>query len=151
MVWANEQAIREISIKPFEYTVKKGEASAVMSSYNYIGPRWAGANSNLLNDVLRDEWGFKGMVLTNYFGNYDYMNADAAIANGGDIMLSTLGKYGATVTNTDKATVQNNMWRASKNILYTVVNSNAMYSEDKKKEILSEVGGEISKETYFIE
>lgn len=58
-----------------------------MSSYNYIGPRWAGANSNLLNDVLRDEWGFKGIVLTNYFGNYDYMNADAAIANGGDIIL----------------------------------------------------------------
>ena len=85
------------------------------------------------------------MALTNYFGNYDYMNADAAIDNGGDTMLFTLGKFGATVTNEDKATVQNNMRRASKNILYTVVNSNAMYSEDKKKEILSEVGVEISK------
>ena len=144
MVWANEQSIRELYLKPFEYSVKSGTASAAMSSYTYIGSRWAGADSNLLENVLREEWGFRGMVLTDYFGNYDYMDADAAIANGNDIMLSTLGGFGATVTETDKATVQINMKRASKNILYTVANSNAMYSADQKEEILREVGGRVS-------
>ena len=144
MVWANEQSIRELYLKPFEYSVKSGNASAVMSSYTYIGSRWAGADSNLLENVLRGEWGFRGLVLTDYFGNYDYMDADAAIANGNDIMLSTLGGFGATLTETDKPTVQINMKRASKNILYTVANSNAMYSSDKKAEILKEAGGRVS-------
>ena len=68
--WADEQAIREIYLKPFEMSVKEGGAQAVMSSFNYIGYTYAGASSNLLNTVLRDEWGFKGFVLTDYSGGY---------------------------------------------------------------------------------
>lgn len=62
--WANEQSIRETYLKPFEMSVKEGGAQAVMSSFNYIGNTYAGASSNLLQTVLRDEWGFKGFVLT---------------------------------------------------------------------------------------
>ena len=62
--WSTEQAIREIYLKPFEMSVKDGDTGAVMSAFNYIGPVYAGASSNLLNNVLRDEWGFRGMVLT---------------------------------------------------------------------------------------
>ena len=74
--WANEQSIRETYLKPFEMSVKEGGAQAVMSSFNYIGYTYAGASSNLLQTVLRDEWGFKGFVLTDYFGGYGYQNAD---------------------------------------------------------------------------
>ena len=62
--WANEQSIREIYLKPFEIAVKDGGCQAVMSSFNYIGTTWAGACDELLNNVLRGEWGFRGMVLT---------------------------------------------------------------------------------------
>ncbi|MFY4478909.1 glycoside hydrolase family 3 N-terminal domain-containing protein, partial [Bifidobacterium adolescentis] len=62
--WTNEQAMREIYLKPFEMSVKEGGAQAVMSSFNYIGNTYAGADSALLQTVLRGEWGFKGFVLT---------------------------------------------------------------------------------------
>ena len=74
--WTNEQAMREIYLKPFEMSVKEGGAQAVMSSFNYIGNTYAGADSALLQTVLRGEWGFKGFVLTDYFGGYGYQNAD---------------------------------------------------------------------------
>ena len=84
--WTNEQAIREIYLKPFEMCVKnyEGKSIAVMSSFNYIGNKYAGANPELLNTVLRDEWGFRGMVLTDYFGGYGYQDADIQIRNGND-------------------------------------------------------------------
>ncbi len=85
--WSNEQAIREIYLKPFEMCVKEANCLAVMSSFNYIGNRWAGGSSSLCKTVLRDEWGFKGFVETDYFGVYGYMSSDQAIRNGTDLML----------------------------------------------------------------
>lgn len=119
--WADEQAIREIYLKPFEMSVKEGGAQAVMSSFNYIGYTYAGASNNLLNTVLRDEWGFKGFVLTDYFGGYGYQNGDQEIRNGNDSMLAT-----TSITNhiTDKsATSVKAMRTAAHNILYTAANS----------------------------
>lgn len=119
--WADEQAIREIYLKPFEMSVKEGGAQAVMSSFNYIGYTYAGASNNLLNTVLRDEWGFKGFVLTDYFGDYGYQNGDQEIRNGNDSMLAT-----TKITNhiTDKsATSVKDMRTATHNILYTAANS----------------------------
>ncbi len=87
--WANEQSIRETYLKPFEMSVKEGGAQAVMSSFNYIGYTYAGASSNLLQTVLRGEWGFKGFVLTDYFGGYGYQNADQEVRAGNDSMLAT--------------------------------------------------------------
>ena len=119
--WTNEQAMREIYLKPFEMSVKEGGAQAVMSAFNYIGNTYAGGNNALLNTVLRDEWGFKGFVLTDYFGGYGYQNADQEIRNGNDSMLAT-----TKVTNhiTDKsATSVKAMRTAAHNILYTAANS----------------------------
>lgn len=118
--WADEQSIREIYLKPFEMSVKEGGAQAVMSSFNYIGYTYAGASNNLLNTVLRDEWGFKGFVLTDYFGGYGYQNGDQEIRNGNDSMLAT-----TKITNhiTDKsATSVKAMRTAAHNILYTTAN-----------------------------
>lgn len=119
--WANEQSIRETYLKPFEMSVKEGGAQAVMSSFNYIGYTYAGASSNLLQTVLRDEWGFKGFVLTDYFGGYGYQNADQEVRAGNDSMLAT-----TKITNhiTDKsATSVKAMRQAARNILYTAANS----------------------------
>lgn len=119
--WTNEQAMREIYLKPFEMSVKEGGAQAVMSSFNYIGNTYAGADSALLQTVLRGEWGFKGFVLTNYFGGYGYQNADQEVRAGNDSMLAT-----TKITNhiTDKsATSVKAMRQAAHNILYTAANS----------------------------
>ena len=127
--WADEQSIREIYLKPFEISVKEGGCDAVMSSFNYIGHKWAGACDELLNKVLRDEWGFVGMVLTDYFGVYGYMDADQAIRNGTDFCLVNYDTATNHVTDTTSATSVQAMRQASKNILYTVANSRA-YAEE---------------------
>ena len=127
--WSNEQAIREIYLKPFEMSVKDADCHAVMSSFNYIGNRWAGGCKELLNDVLRGEWGFVGFVETDYFGVYGYMTADQAVRNGGDLMLCTTGNDYNNVTVLTNSSKQA-MRTAAKNILYTVVNSRAYEAEN---------------------
>ena len=127
--WSNEQAIREIYLKPFEMSVKDADCHAVMSSFNYIGNRWAGGCSELLQNVLRGEWGFLGFVETDYFGVYGYMTADQAVRNGGDLMLCTTGNDYNNVTVLTNSSKQA-MRTSAKNILYTVVNSRAYEAEN---------------------
>lgn len=122
--WANEQAIREIYLKPFEYAVKEGGTTAVMAGLNYIGPVAAGSSNSLLNVVLRNEWGFQGMVITDYFGMYGFQNADQQIRNGCDGCLVAYDVEEAHVKEQSASGVQA-MRNASHNIMYTVVNSSA--------------------------
>lgn len=124
-IWSNEQAIREIYLKPFEISVKQGGANAVMVSWSFLGDKWTGENSNLMNTVLRDEWGFRGMALTDFFRNngHGFMNADAALANGVDAMLSTFNGEENNVANPEHPTSVLQMRNASKNVMYTVVSS----------------------------
>lgn len=119
--WTNEQAMREIYLKPFEMSVKEGGAQAVMSSFNYIGNTYAGADSALLQTVLRGEWGFKGFVLTDYFGGYGYQNADQEVRAGNDSMLATT-KITNHITHKSATSVKA-MRQAAHNILYTAANS----------------------------
>lgn len=127
--WVDEQTMREIYLKPFELAVKEGGAQAVMTAFNYIGTTWCGANDSLLNKVLREEWGFRGMALTDYFGRTYFMNADQAIRNGNDAMLVAYDTETNHVKDQESATSVQAMRQASKNILYTVVNSRA-YAEE---------------------
>lgn len=127
--WSNEQAMREIYLKPFEIAVKDGGAMAVMSSFAYIGNRWAGGTSELCETVLRDEWGFEGMVLTDYFGVYGYMSADQAIRNGTDMMLVAYSTATNDMQFTETAGAQQALRQSVHRILYVVVNSRA-YSEE---------------------
>lgn len=121
--WSNEQAIREIYLAAFEPIVKEGKATGIMSSYNRIGTVWAGGCYELLTTVLRDEWGFRGIVITDYV-NAGHMGADQVLRAGGDMMLSTLGHAPTEITTSSNYGKQQ-MRRAAKNILYTVVNSRA--------------------------
>lgn len=123
--WADEQAIREIYLKPFEIAVKEGGAQAVMSAFVYIGPVWAGGHEGLLQHVLRDEWGFRGMVLTDFFQGMGYMDAEQGIRNGNDICLAPYDADTNNVHDLQSATSMLAMRQACKNIMYTVVNSRA--------------------------
>jgi beta-glucosidase len=133
-VWSNEQAIREIYLKPFEISVKQGGANAVMVSWSFLGDKWTGESSNLMNTVLRDEWGFRGMALTDFFRNngHGFMNADAALANGVDAMLSTFNGEENNVTNPEHPTSVLQMRNACKNVMYTVVSSWAYDGEHEE-------------------
>ena len=133
-VWSNEQAIREIYLKPFEISVKRGGANAVMVSWSFLGDKWTGECSNLMNTVLRDEWGFRGMALTDFFRNngHGFMNADAALANGVDVMLSTFNGEENNVANPEHPTSVLQMRNACKNVMYTVVSSWAYDGEHEE-------------------
>lgn len=126
--WTNEQAMREIYLKPFEISVKDGGADNVMTAFNYIGNVWAGCCPELLQDVLRGEWGFVGSTVTDWFnGTIDgNMMADSAIRTGGDKMLSSAGDQKGFATNTDQAATVVAMRNSCHNILYSLANSNAI-------------------------
>ncbi|MGM9593939.1 MAG: glycoside hydrolase family 3 N-terminal domain-containing protein [Candidatus Onthomonas sp.] len=121
--WSNEQAIREIYLRPFELCVKEGGARAVMTAFNRIGTTWAGGNAALLQGVLRDEWGFVGVVITDNTMSGAYMDADQAVFAGNDLILTPTSHtfhFGNTTTAHQK------MRTACHNILYTVANSVAL-------------------------
>ena len=133
--WSNEQAIREIYLKPFEIAVKKGGSLGVMSSFNYIGHEWAGGCEALLTQVLRSEWGFEGVVITDS-NRYSYMYVDQMIYAGGDLSLDFMAAFkmpgGEDQKNRLLAAAENpdtkigfalGLQRASKDILYAVSNT----------------------------
>ena len=124
LTYASEQAIREINLKPFEMVVKgfKGNSMAVMSAFNWIGTVPCCANGNLLNGVLRGEWGFRGLVETDYDGSYGYMITDHCIRNGNDLMLGYRG-HETNKVDVSNPTVVKALRQSSKNILYTICNS----------------------------
>ena len=124
LTFASEQAIREIYLKPFELAVKGYEHTqrAVMSSFNWIGTEPSCANHYLLQNVLRGEWGFVGMVETDYDGSYGYMISDHCVRNGNDLMLGFAMAASNQFTD-ESATAALAMRQACKNILYTIGNS----------------------------
>lgn len=126
--WVNEQALREIYLKPFEISTKLGESQAAMTAFNYIGNVWAGCCPELLQTVLRDEWGFVGVTVTDWFNGLTDGNmlADSAIRTGGDKMLSSQGDPIAFASNTNQPATVIAMRQSTHNILYSIANSNAM-------------------------
>jgi beta-glucosidase len=124
--WLDEQTLREIYLKPFEYSVKEGETTGMMSSFNRIGTVWAGGDYRLLTEVLREEWGFRGTVISD-FNTGGHMSPKQMIYAGGDLNLQNFGQeWNARKSNAGDLTV---LRMAAKNILYTVANSNALNVE----------------------
>ncbi|MDR3318537.1 MAG: glycoside hydrolase family 3 C-terminal domain-containing protein [Clostridiales bacterium] len=121
--WANEQSMREVYLRAFEIAIKDGQSTGVMSSFNRIGATWSGGSYELLTEVLRNEWGFAGSVITD-FNLYSHMPADQMIRAGGDLNLSQAKL--PTVSSSSSPTQVAAIRQAAKNILYTIANSNAM-------------------------
>ena len=125
--FSNEQAIREIYLKPFEIAVKEGETTGIMSSFNRIGITWSGAHYGLCTTVLRNEWGFRGTVITDFYMNWGntYMNAQKGILAGNDLYLNPFQGEGVT---TGMLEGNNRLSQAavksSKNILYMTSRGN---------------------------
>ncbi len=89
--WCDEQAMREIYLKAFEIPVKEAQPKGIMSAYNRIGTKWCGSSSALLIDLLREEWGFEGFVVSDYSSNFTgsgYMSPVLAVYNGNDTILT---------------------------------------------------------------
>ncbi|MBQ6755998.1 MAG: glycoside hydrolase family 3 C-terminal domain-containing protein [Oscillospiraceae bacterium] len=141
--WANEQTIREIYLRPFEICVKEAKAdiryydendqlqvkeikatTGIMSAYNRIGCTWTGGRYSLQTEVLRNEWGFDGAVLSDYYGGSAYMDPDQGVRAGNDMMLNTFAD--GSLTDSTSATAVASMRKAAHNVLYMVVNSAAM-------------------------
>ncbi|WP_446455899.1 glycoside hydrolase family 3 C-terminal domain-containing protein [Tuanshanicoccus lijuaniae] len=125
--WLNEQSLRELYLKAFEIPVKEGEATAIMSSFNRIGTIWTGGYNELLNTVLREEWGFNGTVITDFNFGW-FMDPTQAVLNGGDLMLTPVGKEPTEASKTPHG--RHALRQASKNIMYTVLNSGALENYD---------------------
>lgn len=88
-VWLNEQALREIYLRPFEITcTSEVGCSGIMSSYGRIGAVWTGGSESLITGVVREEWGFKGSIITDWSDNQDYMNMNQAVRAGGNRFMA---------------------------------------------------------------
>ncbi len=122
VTWTNEQALREIYLRPFEVSIKEGKSLGLMSSYNRVGKVWSGGNYNLITGVLRTEWGFNGFVITDYMDG-DYEDIDQMLAAGGDAALYSLNDKHLTLSGAQALTY---LRRATKHCLYAFANSNAM-------------------------
>jgi beta-glucosidase len=123
-IFCNEQAMRELYFKPFEICAKEGGCTGVMASDSFIGGTWAGEREELMNTVLRDEWGFDGMVITDFVTS-NSKNADRAIRSGTDLSLTTIGNLTPSDLSTGSAAGRQALRTACHNILYTVANSEA--------------------------
>ena len=146
--WANEQAIREIYLEPFEMAIVDGDAHAVMNAFARVGVVWSGAHKGLMTNILRGEWGMDGFALTDFSGNsqfaqYGIMMKSFDVAHG--LLGGTDSWDSSAVQWTDDL---NNLYKndpdivaamreSTHRILYTVANSNAMNGLSSSQEVVA--------------
>ena len=118
--WLTEQALRENYLKPFEIAVKQGGTVGIMSAYNRIGSTRTSGSYNLLTSVLRDEWGFKGCVVSDYDNGIPVLCPDEAIRAGNDLMMNASGGK-EMFRDRSSATAVKSLHRGAKNVLYCYV------------------------------
>lgn len=122
-IWMTEQTLREIYLKPFQIIIQKGGCTGIMSAYNRIGAVWAGGSTALLTDLLREEWGYTGVVITDYSDHHQYMNGDQAIRAGGDLWMDGWLGSGTYLYDTDSNAFRQALRRAAKDVIYMYLNA----------------------------
>ena len=120
--WMTEQALREIYLEPFRIAIEKGGLSGIMTSYNRLGAVWAGGSKALMTDVIRDEFGFKGCIITDYSDHQSFMIMDQALRAGGDLWMDGF-VMGDFTYETESNSFKQELRRACKNILYMWTNA----------------------------
>lgn len=125
-IWMTEQTIRETYLEPFRIMVEDYGATGLMTSYNRVGAVWAGGSEALLTGVLRDEWGFNGAVITDYSDHHVFMNGDQSLRAGGSLWMDGWLSDGTYACETSSNSFQQELRRASKNIIYMYLNARAV-------------------------
>lgn len=120
--WLTEQTLREVYLSPFKTLIEDAKVTGLMSSYGRLGCTWTGGNEGLLTKVLRDEWGFKGAVITDYADHHEYMNYDQMIRAGGDLWMEGV-EGGSAQFETSSAAFMSQVRTATKRILYMIINA----------------------------
>lgn len=154
-IFSNEQQIREISLKGFEEIIENSDSVALMVGMNRVGTTWAGAHKGLMTEVLRNEWGFKGVAITDQasVSAMYYQDIISGLWAGTDLWLNSnsklwgLSQYDesigglktGTVNYKDNNTVTYHLQRAAKRIIYAITNSNAVQTYDETVESSSSV------------
>ena len=126
-IWLNEQSAREIYLRPFEYAVapSRGNAHGVMSSFNRAGCIWTSASSELMEDILRGEFGFDGVVLTDMaLGQNAYMSYDSFV-QGTDLFLDPTGAQSQFDSYASSTTFRSAIREAVHRYLYVIANYSA--------------------------
>ena len=127
--YCNEQAIREIYLKPFEGGLTKGHSLGIMTSYNRIGARYAACHEPLMKNVMRGEWGYRGQIIDDALqgsNNDQYSNGPAMLHCGTDIFCldgSRGGQLRSWVIDNNDGTILRDLQRANKYIMYSVSRS----------------------------
>ena len=123
--WMTEQTLREIYLRPFKIAIDKGGLSGLMTSYGRIGAVWSGGSEALLTELLRDEWNFKGAVITDYSDHQDFMNGDQMIRAGGDLWMDGYKNNGSFRKDytSDSGAFLAQQRKAAKHILYMMLNA----------------------------
>lgn len=149
--YLTEQSLREIYLKPFEIAVKGNDSpsfsakatqdveenridgfkgsTGIMSSFNRIGTRWTGGDYRLLTTILRNEWGFNGVVISDYITVGSLMPAKQAIYAGNDLILTSTNPERWNDSSESNAEDMYVLRKAAHNILYAVANSNSINAE----------------------
>ena len=123
--WANEQSIREIYLAAFEYAVTEGDCTGIMSAFNRLGTLWCGAHKGLTTEVLRNEWGFEGFVISDCAWR-DYMGVVDGVMAGCDCILYEQTNPAAYYEAENNPTIALGIRESVHRILYVIANGNAM-------------------------
>ena len=142
--FCTEQAFRELYLKPFELAVKGNDeiglvksakddgvitfkgTTGIMSSFNRVGNKWTGGDYRLLTEVLRNEWGFRGLVICDYKTDNTFMDSRQMLYAGNDLILTSTSITMWNDAKSDNVKDVAILQQATKNILYAVANSNSI-------------------------
>ncbi|HEL2315575.1 TPA: glycoside hydrolase family 3 protein [Streptococcus suis] len=142
LTFANEQAIREVYLAPFEESVVEGGALGIMAGMNRVGTAWAGNHTGLMTNVVRNEWGFDGIVVTDQASfpeAFPFMAIRGGLEAGTDLYLNTGTDNWQIEDYQNNPTVMTQLRTASKHILYAVSRSlvmNGLSSTSVVKKVL---------------
>ncbi|MBQ8518636.1 MAG: glycoside hydrolase family 3 C-terminal domain-containing protein [Agathobacter sp.] len=142
-MFCNEQSARELYLLPFQMCVEDGNAWGIMSSMNRVGGRWIGGHEGIMTNILRDEWGYEGFVITDQtsFASFAYCDIREGLAAGNDIWLCTGQDMWQLSDEELTATVMTNARQAMHRYLYVIANSNAMNGVDKDTVVKNVLAG----------
>lgn len=139
--WLTEQSLRELYIKPFEIAIKQGGATGIMTSYGRIGAVWTGGSKALLTDLVREEWGFKGGIITDYSDHQEFMNVDQMIRAGGDLWMENIAQTQAFRWDSSSNSFNQALRRANKNVIYMWLNALATNKDYNDRIANGEIDG----------